>query len=123
MAQQPSPIEFEYIPLAHARQLARGPRLDPELSQTLKSKIQSLSAQAIRMTLPEGVRFLTMKNRILRIAAEIKPPVTIRRLAGGLTFWRSTDEDIQQAREIAERLQGARRRRRTRPDRRRRSRS
>jgi hypothetical protein len=118
MADQTSPIEFEYIPLAYARQLTRGPRLDPELYQTLKSKIQSLSDRAIRMTLLEGVRFLTMKNRILRIAAEFKTPVTVRRVPGGLLFWRSTDEDIAQAKEIANRLQATRRGRRSRPGRR-----
>jgi hypothetical protein len=117
MAEQKSPIEFEDIPLAHARQLTRGPRMDPELYQTLKSKIQSLSDQAIRMSLPEGSRFATMKNRILRVATEVRVPVTVRRVAGGLLFWRSADEDIQQAREIAERLQGARRRHRARPGR------
>ena len=80
MADQTPPIEFEYIPLAHARQLTRGPRLDPELYQTLKATIQSLSDQAVRMTLPEGARFTTMKNRILRVAAEVQVRVTVRRV-------------------------------------------
>ena len=31
MADQPPPIQFEDIPLAHARQLTRGPRKDPEI--------------------------------------------------------------------------------------------
>jgi len=48
-----------------------------------------------------------MKNRILRVAAEMGIPVTIRRVPGGLLFWRSTDEDLQQAAEVAARLQGA----------------
>jgi hypothetical protein len=38
-----------------------------------------------------------MKNRILRLAAELAIPVTIRRVPGGRIFWRSTDEDLQQA--------------------------
>jgi hypothetical protein len=120
MADQTPPIEFEYIPLAHARQLTRGPRMDPEIYHALAQKLRSLSDQAIRMTLPEGVRFTTMKNRILRVAAEVRVPVTVRRVPGGILFWRSTDEDIQQAREIAQRLQGAQRGRRSRPARRRR---
>jgi hypothetical protein len=75
MAQQTPPIQFEDIPLAHARQLTRGPRMDPEIYQALKEKLLSLSDQAVRMTLPEGARFTTMKNRILRVAAEVRVPV------------------------------------------------
>jgi len=62
-----------------------------------------------------------MKNRILRVAAELKIPVTIRRVAGGLLFWRSTNEDLKQAKEVAMRLQAARHRGRARPGRRRRA--
>lgn len=119
---QPSPtIHFEDIPLEEARHMGRGPRMDPQLYQVLKGKIQSLSESATRMTLPPGANPTTMKNRILRVAAEARVPVTVRRVPGGLLFWRSTDEDLQQAREIAERLQGAgRSRSRSRPARRRR---
>ena len=49
-----------------------------------------------------------MKNRILRVAEELRIPVTIRKVPGGLIFWRSTDEDLQQAQDIATRLQPAR---------------
>jgi hypothetical protein len=48
-----------------------------------------------------------MKNRILRVAAELGIPVSICRVPGGLLFWRSTDEDIQQAKEVGARLQNA----------------
>ncbi len=122
MPQQPPSIHFEDIPLDQARTMGRGPRMDTELYNTLREKIQSLANTATRLTLPEGTNPTTMKNRILRVAGELKIPVTIRRIPGGLLFWRSTDEDIQQAREIAERLQGAQRRRpRARPSRRRRT--
>lgn len=121
MAQPTPSIHFEDIPLDEARRMGRAPRMDPELYQTLKNKIQALSEHATRITLPPGTSPTTMKNRILRVAAEIKRPVTVRRVPGGLLFWRSTDEDIQQAKEIAERLRGGRRRRsRSRPARRRR---
>lgn len=109
--QRRMPIGFEDIPLDEARRMGRGPRMDAWLYQALKSKIQALSGNATRMQLPEGTSLITMKNRILRVAAEVKTPVTVRRVPGGLLFWRSTDEDIAQAREIAERLQGAQRRR------------
>jgi hypothetical protein len=121
MAEQPPSFQFEDVPLEEARRLGRGPRMAPELYHALKEKIQSLGTTAARMTLPEGTRPTTMKNRILRVAAELNTPVTIRRVGGGLLFWRSTDEDRKQAQAVAARLQGARRARRpTRRDRRRR---
>ena len=115
MADQSSPVQFEDIPLEEARRMGRGPRMDPHLYQALRGKIQSLSDTATCLTLPEGVSPTAMKNRILRVAAELGIPVTIRRVSGGLLFWRSTDEDIQQAKEVAARLQTAQRRPRTRP--------
>lgn len=105
---EPPPIHFEDIPLAEARTMSRGPRMNPELYQALKEKIQSLSDTATRLTLPEGTSPTTMKNRILRVAAELHIPVTVRRVPGGLLFWRSTDEDIRQAQEVGARLQTAR---------------
>jgi hypothetical protein len=53
------------------------------------------------MLLPDGTCPITRKNRILRVAAELGIPVTIRSVPGGLIFWRSTDEDRRQAQEIA----------------------
>jgi hypothetical protein len=49
-----------------------------------------------------------VKNYILRMARELNVPVTVRRVPGGIIFWRSTDEDLQQAQESAARLQSAR---------------
>ena len=120
MAEQNPPIHFEDIPLDEARHMGRGPRMDPELYHALNDKIQKLGDHATRMTLLEGMRFTTMKTRILRVAAEVRVPVTIRRVAGGLLFWRSSAEDIEQAKEIGRRLQTALRARRARPGRRRR---
>jgi hypothetical protein len=108
MAQEPASIQFEDIPLEEARQMGRGPRMDPELYHALVQKIQSLGNAGTRMPLPDGINPNTMKNRILRVAAELKLAVTIRRVPGGLLFWRSTDEDIHQAREIASRLRSRR---------------
>jgi hypothetical protein len=108
MAQQPPTIEFQDIPLDEARRMGRGPRMDPELYNALKDKIQSLDATAARMSVPESTSLTTMKNRILRVAAELGIPVTIRRVPGGLLFWRSTDEDLHQAKEVNARLQSAR---------------
>jgi hypothetical protein len=105
--QHPS-FQFEDVPLEEAHRMGRGPRMDPVLYKTLREKIQSLDNTAARMVLPEGATPAAMKNRILRVAAELGIPVTIRRLPGGLLFWRSTDDDIHQAREIASRLRGRR---------------
>jgi hypothetical protein len=74
-----------------------------------------LNNTASRISLPDGTSPTTMKNRILRVAAELGVPVTIRRVPGGLIFWHSTDEDTQQAQEVASRLQTARRRPQARP--------
>ena len=119
MAEQP-PMQFEDVPLEEARRMRRGPRMDPKLYQELRTRIASLSDQAVRMTIPEGTSQTTMKNRIQRAAAELGIPVTIRRVPGGLLFWRSTAEDVPQATEVGARLQTAQRGRGTRRGRRRR---
>jgi hypothetical protein len=120
VAQQMPPIQFEYIPLEEARRMGRGPRMDPQLYEALQEKLHTLGDHATRITLPEGLNATTMKNRILRVANAINVPVTVRRVLGGLLFWRSTDEDLQQAREVASRLQAGQRSRGSRRSRRRR---
>ena len=119
MADSPPGIAFEDIPLDDARRMGRGPRMDPVLYDALRTKILSLADQAARMPIGDGVSQTTMKNRILRVAREVNVSVTIRRVSGGLLFWRSSDDDLQQAKEVATRLETARRgrqgRRRGRP--------
>jgi hypothetical protein len=53
MAEQSPPIEFEDVPLDEARRMGRGPRMEPMLYDTLRKKIQSLSTDATRLTIPE----------------------------------------------------------------------
>jgi hypothetical protein len=120
MAQHVPPIHFEDLPLAQARTMGRGPRMDPELYQAFTDKIQSLDNTATRVTLPEGTSPTTMKHRLLRVAAELGIPLTIRKVPAGLVFWRSTAEDLAQAKAGAQRLQPAQRKGRTRPGQRRR---
>jgi len=108
MADELPTFQFEDVPLDEARRMSRGPRMNPELYNALKQKIQSLDTTATRMPLPEGTNPTTMKNRIIRVAAELGVPVTVRKVPGGLIFWRSTDEDLRQAQEVAVRLQSAR---------------
>jgi hypothetical protein len=91
--------------------MSRGPRMAPELYQALKEKIHSLDNTVTRLMVPEGMSVTTIKNRILRVAAELRVQVTLRKVPGGLLFWRSTAEDLEQAKAVTQRLQGARRRR------------
>jgi hypothetical protein len=121
MAEPIPQIHFEDIPIEIARAMGRGPRMDPGLYRAFKEKIHSLDTTATRFTIPEGTSSATMKNRILRVAADLKIPVTVRKIPGGLLFWRSTNEDVQQAKEVASRLRTGQRRRGARPGRRRRT--
>jgi hypothetical protein len=122
MADPSSPIEFEDVPLEDARRMGRGPRMEPMLYDTLRQKIQSLSSEATRIRLGPEITPQRMKNYILRIAHDLDVPVTVRRVPGGVIFWRSSEEDTQQAQETASRLQSARQPpQTTRPGRRRRA--
>jgi hypothetical protein len=73
----------------------------------LRNKMLSLADQAARMPIGDGVSPTTMKNRIVHVAREVNVLVTIRRASRGLLFWRSSDEDLAQAKEVATRLHTA----------------
>jgi hypothetical protein len=107
MADQPSPVQFEDVPLEETRRMGRGPRMEPMLYDTRRRKIQALSSEAVRIHLGPEITPHRMKNYLLRIARDLNVPVTIRRVPGGLLFWRSTDDDVRQAKEVAARLQSA----------------
>jgi hypothetical protein len=121
MADQPSSFQFEDVPLDEARRMGRGPRMEPMLYDTLRHKIQALSSEATRIRLGPEITPQRMKNYILRMAHDLDVPVTVRRVPGGVIFWRSSEEDLQQAQETASRLQTGQRKRRTRPSQRRRT--
>jgi hypothetical protein len=82
--------------------------MEPMLYETLRTKIQSLSSEAVRIHLGPEIRPERMKIYLLRIARELDVPVSVRKVPGGVIFWRSSEEDLQQAQEIASRLQTAR---------------
>ena len=111
MAEHDSQIHFEDVPLDEARRMGRGPRMEPQLYQTLRQKIHSLGTQAVRIRLGPELSPIRMKNYLLRIARELDIPITVRRVSGGVIFWRSSEEDVQYSREIAQRLQQPRGRR------------
>ena len=122
MADQAPSVPFEDVPVDEARRMGRGPRMEPMLYDTLRQKIRSLSTEATRIHLGPEITPQRMKNYLLRIARELNVPVTVRRVPGGVIFWRSSDEDRHQAQEIAGRLQSARQPpQATRPGRRRRA--
>jgi len=115
MADQSSPFQFEDVPLDEARRMGRGPRMEPMLYDTLRQKIQALSSEAVRIHLGPEIRPERMKNYLLRIARELNVSITVRRVPGGVIFWRSSKEDLQQAQEVGARLQAGQRRPQTRP--------
>jgi hypothetical protein len=109
-----SAIQFEDVSLEEARRMGRGPRMEPMLYDTLRQKIESLSDQAARVRLGPEISPIRMKNYVLRIGRDVKVPVTVRRVPGGIIFWRSTAEDIQQAKDVAGRLRTTRQKRNSR---------
>jgi hypothetical protein len=106
MADDSNGMEFEDIPLEDARRMGRGPRMEPLLYDTLRQKIQSLSTDATRIRLGPEIRPARMKNYLLRLAQELGVPVTVRKVPGGVVFWRATEEDQAQAQAIGQRLRG-----------------
>jgi hypothetical protein len=103
-----TPMQFEDVALDEARRMGRGPRMEPMLYATLRNKLRSLSDQAVRIRLGPEMTPQRMKRYLLHIARELQVRVTVRRLPGGVIFWRSTNEDIQQATEVGARLQTTR---------------
>ena len=101
-------LEFEDIPLEDARRMGRGPRMEPLLYDTLRQKIQALSTEATRIRLGPEIRPARMKTYLLRIARELNVPVTVRKVPGGVIFWRATEEDQAQAQAVSQRLRGTR---------------
>jgi hypothetical protein len=83
--------------------------MKPMLYDTLRQKIQALSSEATRIHLGPEITPQRMKNYLLCMARELNVPITVRRVPGGVIFWRSTEEDLQQAQGTASRLQAAQR--------------
>jgi hypothetical protein len=104
MADDSNGMEFEDIPLAEARRMGRGPRMEPLLYDTLRTKLQALSTDATRIHLGPEIQPARMKNYLLRIARELNVPVAVRKVPGGVVFWRATEEDQEQAQAVSQRL-------------------
>ena len=108
MADDRPTMEFEDVPLEEARRMGRGPRMEPLLYDTLRQKMQALSTEATRIRLGPEIRPERMKNYLLRIARELHVPITVRKVPGGVVFWRATEEDQAHAQAISQRLRGTR---------------
>ena len=79
--------------------------MEPHALRHAAPENSALSSEAVRIHLGPEIRPERMKNYLLRIARELNVPVTVRRVPGGVIFWRSSEEDLQQAQEAAGRLQ------------------
>src|SRR5688500_14063895 len=95
--------------------MGRGARVEPLHYITLHKQIQDLSTEAARVRVGPEITPTRMKSYILRIARDLDVPVTVRRVPGGVIFWRSTEEDLQQAKDVAGRLQTTRQKPKARP--------
>ncbi len=104
MADEQPTFEFEDIPLEDARRMSRGPRMEPLLYATLRQKIQALSTEAVRIHLGPEMSPARMGRYVRAIARQLEIPVAIRRLPGGVVFWRASEEDLREAQALAERL-------------------
>jgi hypothetical protein len=93
-------MTFEDVPLEEARRMSLGPRMEPLLYETHRQKIQALSTEATWMHLAPEITTARMKRYLLRMARDLNVPVTVRRVPGDVLFWRSTDEDLQQATDV-----------------------
>lgn len=101
MAAKDVPFQFEDVPLEQARRMGWGPRMEPMLYDTLQKKIQALTTQTTRIRLRPEISPTRMRNYILRIGRELGVPVTVRRVPGGTSFWRSSHEDLLQSKDVA----------------------
>ena len=95
MADEIPTFQFEDVPLDEARRMGRGPRMEPMLYDTLRQKIQALASEAVRIHLGPEIRPERMKNYLLCIARELNMPITVRRVPGGVIFWRSSELDAR----------------------------
>jgi hypothetical protein len=115
VAPPPPTLECENEPRDEASRMHRRSHLNAERSHARKEHMPSLDKTATRMPLPEGTNSTTMKNHILRMAVKLNILVSIRKIFSCLLFWRSTDDDIQQPIEMAQRIQSAQTTSRARP--------
>ena len=63
-----------------------------------------LSTEAVRIHLGPEITSARMGRYVRAIARQLEIPVAIRRLPGGVVFWRASAEDLREAEALAERF-------------------
>jgi hypothetical protein len=103
------PSDVEFIPIEQARMMGRSARLDPKLHAYYEEIIHEVGDKAARMKMPMGVSYITMKNRLLRVAQTMGADLTVRKAGTSVVFWKATPEELEEKEKVVRRLQGARR--------------
>ncbi len=104
MADEPSTYHFEDMPLEEARRMSRGPRMEPLLYQMLRQKIQALTTDAVHIHLGPELTPTRMGRYVRLITRQLNIPVVVRRVPGGVVFWRASEDDQREAEALTERL-------------------
>ena len=107
------PSDVEYIPIEQARMMGRAARLDPKLHAYYEEIIHEVGDKAARMKMPMGVSYITMKNRLLRVAQTMGVDLTVRKAGTAVVFWKATPEELEEKAKVVSRLQRGRRGRST----------
>jgi hypothetical protein len=92
--------KLEQISLDDERRRVRAGRIEPEIHRHISTAIQTLneqSNQAFVFTLPEGMKYTTVRSWIAKIAVSLNVPLTIRKYDGGkaFIFWKATEEEMR----------------------------
>ncbi len=109
MAEQ---TDVEFIPITQAKMMGRGARLSPQLYAYYEANVKQTMTQsgmAGKMPIPEGVTYVTLKNRLSRIAKDLGVNLVVRKSSNFVLFWKATSEELEEKERVVSRLQGARR--------------
>ena len=109
MAEQPPNFQSKTSPSTKPAAWAESLAWSPCSTTRCARRFSRRSSEAVRIHLGPEITPQRMKNYICRMARDLNVPVTVRRMPGGVIFWRSSEEDLQQAQETASRLQTGRR--------------
>lgn len=111
MEERISALDIEFISIEEAMQMGRAPRMDPSIyeryERTIKELVENEDRAAV-MQIPEGINYQTMKNRLLRVAKDLRVELTIRKSRKGIMVWKAKPEELTAKEEIVNRLQGGR---------------
>ena len=99
-------IAYEMIPLEDARRLARAARMDDREYSEITARLQEAMQnpdKAVKVTLKSNQKYMVLRNRFLKIAADNGSTVTVRKGPSGvLLVWKSSEEETARAEKRAE---------------------